>query len=127
MGFPHENIGFNTYHNAIQCVVKELLQFESQVMTLIRSFNQDVVEPLELFMEHYDVNCKGFIQEANCIFKEIDDGKKKAMKEKDEYLNSAAILDSIQLNLKKLKESASPKDANEIAIILSMLFLSCRL
>ena len=103
--FPAEKSENNTLNQALQQIVGELLLFESRVMLILRSLNQDVIEPLEIFRDHYDNNCKEFIQEGQTIFREIDETRKKVMKDKDDYFKSAAQLEKTQSNLKKLIES----------------------
>jgi len=121
-GFPYENLGFDTYHNAMQNVVKDLLQFESQIMITMKNLNQDVIEPLDIFIEHYDSNCKNFINDAHEIFSELEISKKKALKEKAEFLSLSSYTQKIISNLAELRKFPD-KNAEEIIFAKSIFLL----
>ena len=95
----YEN-GSDTLQTALKAVSKELGEYECQVMQILRTLNQDVIEPLDIFREHYDNNGQGFIKEAQSILAEIDDAKRKTLQGKDAYFKSAARLEKTQTTLK---------------------------
>ncbi len=93
---------------AMQKILSELLRFENQLMLILRGLNQDVIEPLDIFREHYDNNCKGFVEEAQAIFREVDEIRRKTLKDKEDYFASAVQLDRAQNALKRLADSPDP-------------------
>eukprot|EP00826_Nyctotherus_ovalis_P034022 TRINITY_DN2788_c0_g1_i3.p1 TRINITY_DN2788_c0_g1~~TRINITY_DN2788_c0_g1_i3.p1 ORF type:complete len:628 (-),score=156.05 TRINITY_DN2788_c0_g1_i3:882-2765(-) len=86
-------------------VAKEMANFEDQVVTGTKSFNQDLMEPLDIFLEHYRGSAKEFVQEAARILKEVNEERAKVEKKLKAYNQSTSALDKLQESLLNTEDS----------------------
>lgn len=87
-------------------VAREVANFEGKVAASTKSFNQDLIEPLEIFLEHYRESAKEFVLEATRILKEVNEERAKVEKKLKAYNQSTDALDKLQESLLSTEDSA---------------------
>jgi len=92
-------------NESTQQALNEVFNFETQVMVNIQSFTQDIIEPLNIFLEHYEYCTKEFVQGANRINKEVEEEKNKIEKRLSAYYLNINILDKLQDSYMSTKDT----------------------
>ncbi len=103
--------GSSTYsvQTTLQTLSQEMQEFCGQLRSTAKKMQDDLVEPLELFRDHFDKNAAKFAKSGNGILGEMNSARKHADHAKESYAKSAAKLERLRTELRSLvRESGDP-------------------
>jgi len=103
----HKNLPETSYSfkTASEAIGKELELFSSEILNSKSQIEQDIIEPLEVFKEHFEKNCSKLSKQGINIISELSESRKQAEKEHKNYLSSAEKLEKTQLALQNVVDS----------------------
>jgi hypothetical protein len=83
----------DTISISILTLTKELTQFNQRVNQQKTTLHNDISEPLELFLDHYDNTNRRFCRELSMLSSSIKNSKQKAKESKQTYFSLSKSVD----------------------------------
>jgi hypothetical protein len=103
-----------SYHLGVKEIVKELMNMEESVSSIIKPLRKEIVEPFDLIEKNYNISSKGFIQKMQHALDEVQDKNRKVEELKSDYFKAAGLLNN---NKESLDSTASENTDHDQSIV----------